>query len=172
MRPGFIAVLSMLMLTGLPGCGGHAGAGLANAGGPTDAEIPVTDDNGMQVVQLTGNDTMHYNGDRFTVHTGKTVRVEVQNTGHMPRDQMMHNFVLLKPGTDATAYNLASAMAKSNGFMPPDQMDAVIAYTKMAGPGETQQVEFPAPPPGDYTFLCNYSGHFAAGMRGTMTVVP
>ncbi|HEU5090712.1 MAG TPA: plastocyanin/azurin family copper-binding protein, partial [Roseiflexaceae bacterium] len=34
------------------------------------------------------------------------------------------------------------------------------------------EVTFKAPAPGTYTFLCTYPGHYAAGMKGTLTVEP
>ena len=49
--------------------------------------------------------------------------------------------------------------------------DAVIAKTPFAGPGETVQVFFTAPSkPGRYPFVCTFSGHFQAGMKGTLIV--
>jgi uncharacterized cupredoxin-like copper-binding protein len=51
-------------------------------------------------------------------------------------------------------------------------MDKVFAHTDLAGPGQMVAVEFTAPAPGEYPFLCNFPGHYAAGMHGTMTVAP
>ena len=56
--------------------------------GPTDAEIPVVLNDNVQVVQITADDTMHYNGDRFTVHAGQPVRVELTNKGNRPATEM------------------------------------------------------------------------------------
>jgi azurin len=126
-----------------------------------------------QVVQVTADDSMHFNGDRFTVKTGQPVRIELTNNGHKPREEMAHNFVILKPSTDVTTFNLLSAQAKANDYVAPDQLDAVIAHTTgLAGPGETVVAEFTAPAPGQYPFLCNFPGHYAAGMHGIMTVAP
>jgi plastocyanin len=41
----------------------------------------------------------------------------------------------------------------------------------MAGPGETVQVTFTAPSkPGKYPYLCTFSGHYQAGMKGVLIV--
>jgi azurin len=49
--------------------------------------------------------------------------------------------------------------------------DKVLAATKLAGNGETVEVTFDAPKtPGVYDFICTFPGHFAAGMKGTLTV--
>jgi azurin len=126
-----------------------------------------------QVVQVIADDSMHFNGDRFTVKAGQPVRIELTNAGQKPRTDMAHNFVILKPGTDVMTFNLLSAQAKANDYVAPDQMDSIIAHTVgLAGPGETVVAEFTAPAPGLYPFLCNFPGHFAAGMHGVMTVVP
>lgn len=174
MRHGKIIFIFALLLSGLAACGrpANSAAPPMAKSGPTDAEIAVSLDGDTQVVQVTADDTMHFNGNRFTVHTGKPVRVELQNIGHTPRDQMAHNFVILQPGTDAASYNLAAAQAKSAGYVPPDQMGLVVAFAPLAGPGQTVTAEFTAPAPGDYPFLCNFPGHFAAGMHGMMTVAP
>lgn len=171
MHRWYLFAWCVALLATLSGCGQKPAAAPASAV-PTVVDIPVTMDSGVQVVALTANDAKHYNGNHFVVHTGQPVQVELTNIGIMPSDEMEHNFVVLKPGTDAMMYNLSSAMAKDHGYMPADQMDAVIAFTPMAGPGQTVQVQFIAPATGDYKFLCNYPGHYAAGMHGVMTVVP
>lgn len=142
------------------------------ASGPTDAEIPVSLNDNEQVVQITADDTMHYNGNRFTVHAGQPVRIELTSKGTRPITEMAHNFVLLKPGVDELSFNFACAQAKESGYMPASQADKVIAFTALAGPGQTVTVGFTMPTAGSYSFLCNFPGHYAAGMHGTMTVVP
>jgi azurin len=172
MRTPGIFFLLALALGLLPGCGSKTTPAPAAAGPPTNEIEVYVDATGTQVADLTADDAMRYNGNRFTVHTGQPVRVELQAIGHTPREQMMHNFVLLKADTDAPRFNIVSAYAKSTGYMPPEQKDDVLAFTPFAGPGDTVTTEFTAPAPGDYTFLCNFPGHFIAGMKGTMIVVP
>ena len=47
----------------------------------------------------------------------------------------------------------------------------VLAGSKFAGPGETVYVTFKAPAEaGNYPYLCTFSGHFQAGMKGVLTV--
>jgi azurin len=168
-----IAFALLLSVATLTGCGRPAPAPPVITTTPTDAEIPSSMNGATQVVQVIADDSMHFNGNRFTVKTGQPVRIELTNAGHKSREDMAHNFVILKPGTDVVTFNLLSAQAKANGYVPPDQMDAVVAHTTdLAGPGETVVAEFTAPAPGGYPFLCNFPGHYAAGMHGIMTVVP
>jgi azurin len=167
-----IFLLTLALLT-FSGCDRSAApAPPAQPTGPTIAEIPVSLNDKVQVVAITADDSMHFNGNRFTVKTGQPVRVELTNIGHKPKEEMAHNFVLLHPSVDTATFNLLSAQAKASNYLPPDQMDKVIAFTPLAGPGEMVNASFTAPIPGSYTFLCNYPGHFAAGMRGTMNVIP
>jgi len=168
-----VAVLAVFSLATLAGCGRPAPAAAVNSIGPTDAEIPVIMNGPTQFVQVTADDSMHFNGNRFTVKTGQPVRVELTNNGHRPSTEMAHNFVILKPDANLVAFNLLSAQAKADDYVPPEQMDAIIAHTNgLAGPGQTVVAEFTAPTPGQYPFLCNFPGHYAAGMHGIMTVTP
>jgi azurin len=168
-RAAFHVALACAAL--LSACTPHSAA-VEDAVPPAVVELPVTLNGNVQVVQLTGNDTMHYDGNHITVHNGQPVLIELTNIGHTPRDQMAHNFVLLKPGSDVFTFNLLSAQAKNQGYMPAELMGQVVANTTFAGPGETVQVQFPAPAPGQYPFLCNFPGHYAAGMHGVMLVTP
>ena len=54
-------------------------------------------------------------------------------------------------------------------YIPPDALDQIIAHTKLLGPGETDTIEFDAPGPGSYPFLCTFPGHVAL-MSGTLVV--
>jgi len=172
-RINFVSLAGLALLLALAGCGRSAESLPAvPQTGPVDAEIPSLMNGGTQVVQVTAGDGMRFNGDRFTVHTGQPVRIELTSTGLKPKEEMAHNFVLLLPTADALTFNLLCAQAKASGYLPADQMDKVFAHTDLAGPGQTVAVEFTAPAPGQYDFLCNFPGHFAAGMHGTMTVAP
>jgi len=171
-RHVLIFVAAALAL-GLAGCGRASSPAAAPVqSGPVDAEIPSVMNGPTQIIQVSADDTMRFNGNRFTVHTAQPVRIELTNKGHRAKEEMAHNFVILQPGTHPTAFNLASAQAKATDYLPPDQMDQVFAHTDLAGPGQIVAVEFTAPAPGQYPFLCNFPGHFAAGMKGVMTVMP
>ncbi|MDX1586785.1 MAG: SDR family oxidoreductase, partial [Balneolaceae bacterium] len=46
-----------------------------------------------------------------------------------------------------------------------------FVQTDMVGGGETTEVTFNAPEEaGDYEYLCSFPGHFAAGMKGILSV--
>ena len=147
----------------------------AEAAAPAVEEAPkaavnvVTDDGAVATVALTGNDMMQYNAKEITVAAGRTVKLTLTHTGAMPASAMGHNFVLLKPGTDAMAFAAAGAAAQATDYISPDHADKVIAQTKLVGGGESDTIEFAAPAPGTYEFICTFPGHSAI-MRGTFTV--
>jgi len=124
-----------------------------------------------RTVTITGGDNMKFDVTEITAKPGEALHIVLKNTGTMPKVVMAHNFVLLKPGTDAAEFNKAAFNARETDFIPPAMKDAVLANTALAGAGEAVEVTFKAPAkPGTYTFVCSFPGHFAVGMRGTLTV--
>ena len=155
------------------GDGGGAGeasqSAAAGGGGNGVGDAVVTKD-GVTIVRITGNDKMQYNIDSFEVAAGSTVRIEFENIGKMPKSSMGHNVVVLKQGADAKKFATAASSHKDNDYIPPKRTDQILAKTAMLGPGETDTVEFTAPEPGEYTFLCSFPAHMFSGMKGTMVV--
>jgi azurin len=90
-------------------------------------------------------------------HTGKYINQE-------------HDWVLTVPGAaDAVAQTLLAA-GEAGGYAPHGDR-RVIAATRMCNKGEHVTVDFIAPAPGQYPFICTYPGH-AAFMRGFLHVTP
>ncbi len=124
-----------------------------------------------RLIEITGNDQMKFNVTSITAKPGELLHVQLKSVGTLPKMAMAHNFVLLAKGTDATAFANASAMASSTGYIAAQMKSKVLASTSLVGPGETADVTFKAPTaPGQYTYLCSFPGHFAAGMKGVLTV--
>jgi azurin len=124
-----------------------------------------------RVVEIKGTDDMKYSVTNIDAKPGEQITVKLTAAGSMPKMVMSHNFILLKKGTDETAFVNAGALARDTGFIAPAQKVHVIAATPLAGAGETVQVSFAAPKvPGKYPYLCSFPGHYASGMKGTLTV--
>jgi len=124
-----------------------------------------------RLVELTGNDQLKFSVTSITAKPGELLHVRLKSIGTLPKIVMAHNFVLLAKGTDATAFANASAMAASTGYIPAQFKAKVLASTALAGPGETVEVTFKAPAAaGRYDYLCSFSGHFLAGMKGVLVV--
>jgi azurin len=124
-----------------------------------------------RVITMVGTDAMKYTVTAIVAKPGEKLTVKLTGQGAIPKVAMAHNFVLLAAKTDATAFSTAAAMARATDFIPADKKAQVLAATKLAGNGETVEVTFDAPKaPGVYEFICTFPGHFAAGMKGTLTV--
>jgi azurin len=124
-----------------------------------------------RVIAITGTDAMKYSVTAIQAKPGEKITVKLTGQGAIPKVAMAHNFVLLAAKTDAAAFATAGAMSRPTDFIPPAMKDKVLAATKLAGNGETVEVTFDAPKtPGVYEFVCTFPGHYAAGMKGTLTV--
>ena len=84
------------------------------------------------------------------------------------RIQQQHDWVLLQPGTADAFMEAVLEAGEANGWMPPND-PRVIAATPQIGPGESVTIEFTAPSPGDYPFVCTFAGHGDV-MRGVLHV--
>jgi azurin len=122
-------------------------------------------------IEMTGNDQMQFNTKAFEVTEGQKVVLSLKHIGQLPAVAMGHNVVILKPGTPVPAFAAKCAPAKDTEYIPQDAESkaAIVAYTKMLGGGEEDEITFTAPAPGEYPFICSFPGHFAI-MQGVMTV--
>lgn len=123
---------------------------------------------GMVQVNLTGDDMMRFNLNEIRVKAGETIRLTLTHTGQLPENAMGHNFVLLQQGTDVVDFATEAASASGNDYIP-EGTDAVIVNTDMIGGGEETSIEFTAPEPGTYEFICSFPGHYVQ-MRGQFIV--
>jgi azurin len=122
-------------------------------------------------IEITGNDQMQFNIKAFEVTEGQKVVLSFKHIGQLPAVAMGHNVVILKAGTAVPAFATKCAPAKDTAYIPQDEESKkeVIAHTKMLGGGESDEITFTAPAPGEYPFICSFPGHFAI-MQGVMTV--
>ncbi len=111
-------------------------------------------------------DTMEYETKEFRVRSGSQVKITFENTATSPA--MQHNVVILKAGADVDEIGMAAIEAGEAADYIPES-DQILAHTGLAKPGETTTVEFTAPEPGEYVYICTFPGHFAT-MRGKIIV--
>lgn len=110
------------------------------------------------VVHLVGTDQMRYNATRIDVKAGQKFKLELKNSGALPKDVMGHDFVLLKIGSDPMAFGAKAMTAKTTDYIPADGADQMLAHTKLLGPGESDTIELELAA-GTYPFLCTFPGH-------------
>lgn len=150
-------LLGLLLILGLY-C-----AVLASSTEETDSLTEKASEVQVVVLQPVEN-TMKFNRTEFTVKAGQKVRLVFENVA--TNEAMIHNVVILKPGSDIQKVGMAAIQAGPEKNYIPDA-EEILFYTHLARPGETAQVEFIAPPPGEYPYLCSYPGHFVT-MNGVM----
>ncbi|MDP4131444.1 MAG: plastocyanin/azurin family copper-binding protein [Bacteroidota bacterium] len=106
--------------------------------------------------------------EAITVKAGSRVKLTFRNN-----DDMLHNFVITRPGT-ANKVGEASVKMGLNGekmnFVPV--MPEVMFYTNLLHPKESNTIYFTAPEKaGEYVYICTYPGHYMV-MRGVLKVIP
>lgn len=124
-----------------------------------------------RTVEMEGTDSFKFSITEIAAKPGEEITVKLINNSSLPPVAMSHNFVLLKKGTDASAFANAAITANDNGYIPKGMTSEIIARTELVAGGEVKSVKFKAPKqPGEYTYICTFPGHYAAGMVGTLTV--
>lgn len=113
-------------------------------------------------ISFSGDDQMKYSATLFKVKAADQITLTFKNAGKLPATAMSHDVVILKAGSDVTAFGNAVAQAKDHDIknMTPDMQAEVIASTKMLGPGQSDKITFKVPAAGTYPFLCTFPGHF------------
>ena len=111
-------------------------------------------------------DLLAFKPDRLRCPTAAQVRLTFHHTGKYVRQD--HNWVLIMPGTAEAVEKAALAAGEHHGWVSPGNKD-VLAATPMCSKGQQVSVEFIAPPPGDYPFICSNPGHGAV-MHGVLQV--
>ncbi len=137
----------------------------------TPAEQPTEQPADKVVVELSidATDDMKYSTNVLEVPAGSHVKLTLNNIGKMPKESMGHNWTLLGQAADLVAYATASMKAVDNDYQAPELYSDPIIYTKILGPGESQTIEFDAPTPGTYKYICTFPGHYAS-MQGELIV--
>ena len=125
-------------------------------------------DDNVTEVTLLATDQMKFNKDEIRVPAGKKVKLTLKHVGKMDIKVMGHNFVLLTQGTEIPAFANKATEFADNDYIPEDT-DAVIVHTKLLGGGQQDTIEFDAPAPGTYDFICSFPGHYAL-MKGKFIV--
>lgn len=124
-----------------------------------------------RTITIVATDDMKWTVTRITAKPGEALRIKLISKGVIPKVAMAHNVVLLKAGVDVQKFVDAGASARATDFIAPSTKAQVIAASKFAGPGDTVWLDFKAPAkPGTFPYLCTFSGHYQAGMKGTLIV--
>lgn len=122
--------------------------------------LPVVD----VTIHVTGN-TMKFDVESITASPGQTVHVVLEND---KPGTLAHNWVLVKPGTEASVAAAGLKEGEKKGYFAPGPN--VLAHSDMILPGSRCEVTFEAPKtPGTYPYICTFPGHYVV-MKGVLTV--
>jgi azurin len=120
-----------------------------------DATAPV-----MEVkLDALGNsmDVMTFSMQEIRVKAGTTVKLHFTNTA---KDQALkHNFFIVKTGTMEQVATEGLAAGADKSYIPDDKTN-ILYSSKVLEPGQSEDLIFPAPPSGEYQFVCTYPGHW------------
>ena len=111
---------------------------------------------------------LKYDPIALHVRPGEKVELLFDNV-----DEMMHNFVLVIPGSRMEVVEAAIALGAdgpARHFVPDSPK--VLVSTPVVLPGKKVTITFDAPAKeGEYPYVCTFPGH-ALLMRGIMKVLP
>jgi uncharacterized cupredoxin-like copper-binding protein len=111
-----------------------------------------------RTIRIGAHDTMRYSPSKITVRQGETIRFVVANHG-----KVFHETVL---GTMEELKEHAEWMKKH----PTMEHDA--PYMVHLPPGKKGEMVWQFTKAGEFHFACLIPGHFEAGMKGSIRVVP
>jgi azurin len=187
-QPGWLAALVLAAVLVLAACGG--GETPANTGGYGSAGTAAEDAAGDAPTEAAATDADEAAPgeptDTLQISTaGEQLRFDKEELGPVPAGESVtltfdnssranpHNWILLDTSSQEAAAEFNS-VGQTTGpdanYMPEDD-SLVLANTALLQPTEVGEVTFEAPPPGEYIYVCTVPGHYAAGMRGVLTVV-
>ncbi len=110
----------------------------------------------VQTIEVDMSDGLRFEPSNVTVKQGDTVKFVVHNKG-----KMKHEMVL---GTNDSLMGHAKMMMKFPGMEHDEPHMAHVA------PGESMVMGCQFTKAGTFNFGCLVPGHYAAGMKGTITV--
>lgn len=132
------------------GVDGHATSGF---GEPADAAAS------DRVIDIDAHDDFSFDPTAIEVKVGETVTFRVTNVGKLP-----HDFTL--GDSDTQDDHDAEMAAMPMGDMGADEDNAVTLPV-----GATKDLTWTFTEAGETLMGCHIPGHYAAGMRGTITIV-
>ena len=111
-------------------------------------------------------DLLAFKPRELSCPTGALVRLTFRHTGKYVSFE--HNWVLILPHTFDAVNRAALAAGEKLGWVPRHD-SRILAATPLCGRGQQAVIQFVAPAPGDYPYICSNPGH-AENMWGVLHV--
>lgn len=112
-----------------------------------------------RTIEILASDDFRFDPDELTLNVGEVITFRVVNNG-----QIAHDFTL---GDAATQDEHEEAMTEMGGMAMPDEPNAIVVAA-----GETKDLTWRFTEAGTVLIGCHQPGHYAAGMKGEITVEP
>jgi Cu+-exporting ATPase len=109
-----------------------------------------------RTIAVTTTDSLRFTPDQINVRAGETVAFEITNTGGVP-----HEFFIGTPA-EQQAHDAEMASGADHMLDEPNGVDIPA--------GGTARLVYTFSQPGTLEYGCHVPGHYAAGMRGTITI--
>ncbi len=147
----------------LAACGGSAAS--APTAAPAATAVPAKP---IVVIDIgSKGDELAFDKAALSAPAGSRITLRFKNNAGTGSG-MLHNAVVIKPGTADGVAADGIAAGDAAGYLKAGDT-RVIAFTKQIKPGETAEVTFDAPAPGDYPVICTFPGHYVL-MKAVLTV--
>ena len=147
--------------------GNSASSGCGPASPKNTTEQPTSWKRADVEIQIGTKPGLKFDIESFSVPEGSKVKLIFNNN-----DDMLHNWVLTKPGKWEEVGQKAMNMGlKGSELAYIPETDDVLFNTCMLQPESSQAIYFIAPKAGEYPYICSFPGHYY-GMRGVMRVLP
>lgn len=155
---GWLVLTILALITALAGCSradpSLIAAAPAGAGGDTNAAA------GPAAIDVAADPAaLAYQQQTLSGPADQAITVNFTNPAGL-----QHNWVLAKPGQEQA---LADAAAAKNGDARGDP-NAIAAGAPITS--QSEAIQLPPTSAGTYTYLCTVPGHYASGMKGTLTL--
>ncbi|MCA8903154.1 MAG: cupredoxin family protein [Hyphomonas sp.] len=124
----------------------------------TDWGIGAAPAEARRTIEIRMDDRMRFTPDHIEVTEGETLRLRIANRG-----RKLHELVI---GTPKELQAHAELMRKF------PNMEHDEPYMAHVGAGRRGEITWTFNRPGDFEFACLIPGHYEAGMRGTLRVIP
>ncbi len=147
----FAGVLGVFILLTLAGCGGRTAGSGANVEEGAATALAITAD-------PTGQ--LKFQPETLDAPAGQPITVSFKNPA-----PLQHNWVLVPAGQEQA---VADAAGRKGG--DATGVEGVIATTAVLNANGEERTEVTDQPAGTYSYICTVPGHYAAGMKGTLTI--
>ncbi len=124
----------------------------------------------LEIGTAPGAKDNRYSVTTLEANAGATIVLHFTNNTDS-KDEVGHNWVLVKPGTEEAVVKSGFAVGDDKDWL--DVRDPnIIAHTRLIEGAQEDTITFDAPPVGTYTFLSTFPEQYAAGMKGTLVIKP